>query len=704
MSENWRKDNAVALENEGARLEIVDKVTGRAKYANDYYLPNMLFAGFIRCPYGSAKVKSSDLSAARRVPGVLEVELTEDSGNYPGYRMGHVCAESSAALRDALAAIKIDWEIDRPRTDPNSLKTPPDKIKPPDNLAAAEAALAQSAAVIEATYATAVQTHCCLEPHVMVVDYRGDRAVVYASTQGTFSVAGDMAAVLGLRPNQVEVHCEHVGGGFGSKFGGGAEGELAARMSKKYNRPCRVSCDRKEEQLDTGNRPGSIQLYTLGAGSDGKIKGGRIVTYGIVGPRAGGGGASAGGGGGGGVPPPRRYNFGAVARSHEDVSLNGGHPRAMRAPGHPQGQFAVELAMDALAEKLNLDPLEFRLLNETSENRKAMLRAGAEIFGWAQKRKSAGTQPGPIKQGCGVAVGDWFNSPGNATITINVYRDGNVEVLSGSQDIGTGFRTLLVDIAHTHLSLPRQIVSAKVGVSNLPNGPASGGSVTSRLVAPRVFTACDMAREAVFKIVAREWGLGDPKSLAIENGVIKSGDKSIEWARACRLMSEEKLTVTTSEAGNYGGTNTGSDAVQFVDVEVDVETGIVRVTNVLALQEVGKPVNRRMIENQICGAVIQGISFALFEDRILNRQLGPMVNANMDMYKIAGPVDVPTITPIIWRGDPRAGVNSLGEPPAIPPPGAVACAVASAIGVQVRSLPITPAKVLAALAGKGGVS
>ena len=209
--------------------------------------------------------------------------------------------------------------------------------------------LGQGDVVVEAEYQTQVQTHCCLEPHGAVVDFRGDSATGYGSTQSNIGFRDDLAGQLQLKANQVESICEYVGGGFGSKFGIGVEGRLAAQMSQKYRRPCRVMCDRKEEQIDTGNRPGSMQYMKLGVSRDGEIHGGRIATWGSVGP-SGGGQSSGGGGGGGGVSNPSRYKFGTTAKTHEDVTLNGGYPTAMRAPGHPQAMFAIELMMDLMAE------------------------------------------------------------------------------------------------------------------------------------------------------------------------------------------------------------------------------------------------------------------------------------------------------------------------------------------------------------------
>jgi xanthine dehydrogenase YagR molybdenum-binding subunit len=695
---SYRDDNRVALENDAVRLDIVEKVCGKARYTADQYLPHMMWAAYLRSDFGGARLRSANVAAAKAIPGVLEVELEKKAGRYHGDRIGHVCAESRQALEAALAALDLKFSASWPRTRLEEERTSLKDLKPADNDADAQKVLDESDAVVEAEFQTQVQTHVCLEPHGAVVHFRGDSAVGYGSTQSNIAFRNDLARELGLRPDQVEFHCEYVGGGFGSKFGADNEGVLAARMSKKFGRPCRVICNRKEEHLDTGNRPGSIQHMQIGLARDGKIRGGRVATWGSVGP-TGGGQASAGGGGGGGVRNPSRYNFGTIAKVHEDVSLDGGYPRAMRAPGNPQAMFAIELMIDLLAARVGMNPLEFRLLNETNDLRRQMLKVGAEKIGWSN-RLPDGQSPGPIKRGFGIGVADWGNGGGQASIGVNVYRNGTVEVLSGAQDMGMGYRTMIGDVVRTHLGLPRELLVVKVGRGDLPPGPASGGSVTSRTTAPKGFMAAEMARDGVFKLVAKEWRLDNTLGLKLEGGAIHGDGKSIDWKKACQLMTDDHLSFTTDEDGPFRKKPTESEAVQFAEVLVDVETGVIRVARVVALQNVGLPVNRHTIENQICGAVIQGLSFCLFEDRILNRQTGAMVNSDMNMYKIAGPLDVPEIVPIIWREERDVGVNSLGEPPVIPTAGAIATAVANAIGVQVRSMPLTPDKVLAALSGK----
>ncbi|QEG33912.1 xanthine dehydrogenase family protein molybdopterin-binding subunit [Bythopirellula goksoeyrii] len=691
-------DNRVALENDAPRADILEKVTGKAKYTTDYYLPQMMWAAYIRSPGGRVQLRTPDLTAAKAVPGVLEIEIKKSGGGYHGDRLGHICADSRQALEEAMAALNLKFDQQTPRTSLEKEMTPLESLNPPENDGEVAEIIKHSELVVEAVYSTQVQTHCCLEAHGAVVDHKGSSAVGYGSTQSNIGFRDDLAQQLGLKANQVQSNCEYVGGGFGSKFGLGVEGRLASQMSLKYGRPCRVICNRKEEQIDTGNRPGSLQSMKLGLSLDGSIRGGRIATWGSVGP-TGGGQSSDGGGGGGGVRNPSRYQFGTIAKTHEDVTLNGGYPTAMRAPGHPQAMFAIELMMDLMAEKVGIDPLEFRIKNEKNATRQKMLRAGAELIGWSD-RQPAGSTDGPMKRGYGIGVADWWNSPGEATIAINVYRDGTIEVLSGAQDIGMGYRTLLRDILASQIGVPHELIVVKVGRGEYPPGPASGGSVTSRFTAPRAFQASDMARNAIFKLVAKEWGIQSFSDLECSDGFIKHQDNSISWLKACRLMNQDRISVSTSESGPYWKDPTQSEAVQFAEVNVDVETGIVRVKKIVAIQSVGLPVNRLAIENQVSGAVIQGLSYCLFENRILDRNTGTMVNANMDMYKIAGPLDVPEIVPIIWKPDREVGVNSVGEPPVIPTAGAIATAVANAIGVQVRSLPITPDKVLSALAEK----
>ena len=432
------------------------------------------------------------------------------------------------------------------------------------------------------------------------------------------------------------------------------------------------------------------------------MRGGKVATWGSVGP-TGGGQASGGGGGGGGVRNPSRYNFGTVAKVHEDVSLNGGYPRAMRAPGHPQAMFAIELMMDHLAETIGMDPLEFRLLERNERRAQEMLKVGAELIGWSEIARRAASRRARSSAGSASASAIGATAaagPRSASTSIATARS---KCVSGAQDIGMGYRTMIGDVVRTHLGLPRELLVVKVGRGDYPPGPASGGSVTSRATAPKAFVAADMAKDGMRKLVAKEWGLDDPTGVKLENGVF-NGRRQIDGMGQGLPADDGRSAVRspTNEDGDYWKKPTRQRGRAVCRRERRHRDRHRPVNKVVALQNVGLPVNRNTIENQITGAVIQGLSFCLFEDRILNRQTGAMVNPNMDMYKIAGPLDVPEIVPVIWREDRDVGVNSLGEPPVVPTPGAIATAVANAIGVQVRSMPLTPDKVLAAAAPQKG--
>ncbi len=682
------KDNApAAIEPDRSRVDATLKATGRARYTADVNLPNMAHAAFLYCPYGRARLRSYDEKAARAVPGVLEVSVRpRKQFVYCGQTAGHVCAETRQALDDAIAALKLEWEILPPATDPRvehekqigPLPPPLDAYRPAHRFADADklrrklAEAFERGPTVEATYETQIQTHCTLEPHCAVADVRDDGAVLYVSTQGTMQAHREAAGVLQIRQSQLVVHCEHIGGGFGSKLNGvGPEGRLALELSRRLRRPVKVVNDRSREQLDTGCRPGSIQSMKFALGDDGRPIGGLVHVAGVTGPER----------TGAGVRNPARYRLGEVLRSSAAIGLSVGGARPMRAPGHPQGMFAVDSFVDELAAAAGLDPLEYRRRLDPNEIRLRMYALGAERIGWDRRPKPDGSGPlidGRYRRGIGVGVGDWPAFPSQAQIRIDVFRDGTVRVLSGTQDIGTGTRTVLRAVAADQLGIDPELVSSDCGNSTYPPGPTSGGSVTTHTITPAIRDAAERAKQELRRLTGRD------------------AHDTPSWLAACRKIPGESFTVLGRTNPAFWGTGS-SEAVQFAQVRVDVHTGNVFVERVVALQNCGQTIGRLTAENQIIGAVIQGISYALYEEKILDPQRGAMLNANLEQYKILGPRDCPEIIPILWNEGEDRGARSLGEPPVIPTAGAVANAVSNALGVRVRSLPITPAKVLAAL-------
>jgi xanthine dehydrogenase YagR molybdenum-binding subunit len=670
-----------SIDDDASRLDGLAKVTGAAKYAKDTYLDRSVFIGFIRCPLGAAVLEGSDAVAAKSAPGVLEVEIDAKECTYHGQPVGHVVAESPLALKRALAALKLKWKRRQVNTRISDSVT---SLPAPD--AKAAKILEGAELKLEAVYSTPVQTHSSLETHGGVVDHRGDRATIYASTQGTSSVKDGIGSALGLNQSEFEVICEYIGGGFGSKLGGpGKEMTLAAKISAKYKRPAYLFCNRAEEHLDTGNRPSSQTLVRIGFKKDGTILGGEIRTWGGVGVGRGGGGVNI---------PSGRYAFGEIDKNHQDVSLNAGGPRPFRAPGHPQGAFAEELMVDELAAATGLDPLALRRKLLTDSVYAEMFDLGEKLIGW-KDRKPNGAQDSVVRVGYGVGTTNWRSaSPGgNAEVVIN--RDGSVESRTGTQDIGTGQRTTMGVVTAHAIGIPLSLVTVRIGHSTLPPGPGSGGSVTSPTTAPTMTAAAAAAKEKFLEFVARQ-SQAAPAELTVDAGnVLRSGKPFLTWAEACsRLPSEGVLGSASTGEGGKGS----SQGAQFVRLEIDSETGIIRVRHVIAIQSCGRVICRKTAESQIIGGVIQGLSYALFENRILDRNVGAMVNPNFEWYKVLGPGDMPHVEPVLWTHG-QTGVKALGEPPTVPTAGAVACAVFNALGRPIRDLPFTPDKVLAALQG-----
>ncbi len=684
-------NNNVAMENTLPRPDVREKVTGAARYTADQFPGNVIYARYIRFPFAQGKIASAKLDRARKVPGVLELELDTDTEyQYCGHRMGHVVAESSDAIYDAIAALNIKYDIEKGRNDPKKFYDGPPEPSADEAQQLSEI-YDKADVVVESSYETQIQTHSSLETHCCVVDHKGDSADVWASTQAVSGYYGGMRGITGLKDSTLTIHSEFVGGGFGSKFGPGPEGRLAADSSKKYGRPCRAVLDRREEHLDTGNRPGSIQYMKIAATKDGKMLGGRVDCQSVVGWQP----------GRGGCRNPSLYEFGDIVRTESDIPLSAGLPAAFRAPGFPQGSFALESMMDELSAKLAIDPVEFRILNETSNRRKKQWTRGAELIGW-KDRKPDGSQNGTIVTGYGCGGAQWFNVSGDCGVDCTIYRSGDVEVRVGIQDIGTGTSAVAVDTVCDHLGLTRDVVTGKVGNSDYPNGPASGGSTVTRVAVPALKDAAQNAMKALGEIAAKEWGV-TMRDIAYKDGQFRSrGGESMSWREAAGLMSDEKLSVTGKHNRDFWGDGT-SDGVQFAKVEVDRETGIVRAKKIVVVQACGKPVNRLTLENQYYGGVIQGVSYALLEDRRLDPQVGGMVNADFLGYKIAGSLDLPEIVADFDWNEDDTGARSVGEPVTIPTSGAIANAVANALGVRVRSLPITPQRVLEAIE-KGGKS
>lgn len=713
VSTPWGADARLAVVGtDVARVDGAAKASGAAKYTYDVARPGLAFAKAARSPHAHARVKSIGLDAVKGMPGVLAaISLDRAVATYAGQPVAAVCAETEAQLDDALAALQIEYEalphvVDATEAQaegaPRVADGKPNAGNPGGGTAGKpDEALKAAEVKVSAEYRTQIQTHSALETHGSVAEFDAEgNLTLWCSTQGTAGVRNDAAQVGNLPVSKVRVITEFMGGGFGAKLGMDFVDRLAIQMAKTTGRPVRCMNDRREEHLAGGNRPDSVQKLTLGGLRDGTLTVITGTTYGTSGN--GQGGANAANSALYDIPNRRIEQWG--------VSTHTGIGRAFRAPGHPQGIFALESLVDEFATALGMDPLDVRRMNDRHPVRRLEWPIGAKRIGWAaNRRKVAGSDPGPVKRGLGCAGGVWGNfGGGNWRIDVAVARDGSVVVSSGVQDIGTGTKTVLAAIVAEELGISAGDVTVRIGDTRYPDGPGSGGSVTTTSIAPAAREAGRAAREGLVAAVAKAWGV-EPEAVTVERGrfTAKGGASTATFSKACSALGQEGLSVSGTRPKDFGDAVSGQNGgVQFADVTVDVETGVIRVTKVVAVHDAGRIIAPLLARNQVNGGVIQGVSYALFEERRLDRTQGDMVNPTLDTYRVCGMADCPEIDVVLLEGSNGkniAGTMGLGEPATVPTSAAIANAVFNAIGVRVRELPMTPARVLAALsAAKGG--
>jgi xanthine dehydrogenase YagR molybdenum-binding subunit len=704
------------------------KVTGAAKYPSDIVLPGMLYAKMVSATVPHAKVISVDTSGAEKHPGVkavhvlervlLSAEVLDKSKEIPskypivrysGQPIAAVAATSPQAASEAAALIKVQYEplpfvlsADRARqpNSPQVFPAPaaqaesagggggeenlaqngnvrgPDKGKPKGDV---QKGFADSTAIIEAAYRTQVQTHSALETHGVVADWKPEMLTVYASTQHTLSVRDELAEIFKLPKSKVRVITEYMGGGFGAKFGAGNVGVVAAHLSQKAGAPVKLFSDRKEEHWTGGNRPDSQAEVKLGASKDGKLQAIQFISHGTAGVGTGAGTAG---------PAQAMYDCPNVYTEEYDVFTNASPGAAFRAPGHPQGCFALEQAMDELAHKLGMDPVALRDLNDQSQARREERRIGAEKFGWKEKYRKPNSDPGPIKRGAGFAQAVWYRIVNmDSACEVRIHKDGSVEALSAVQDIGGGIKTVIAQVVAEELGIQPSQVHVTIGDTQSPPGPPSGGSMTTGSITPAVRNAAYKAKQQLLDAVKPALRGQDPANLSLKQLAAK--------------LPTETISATARRSPEYGKRERMFlGGVQFAEVAVDTETGVIKVERVVAVHDCGRPMNILQLESQVNGGVLQGISYALYENRRLDRNTGLMVNPNLEQYKIVGAMEAPKIEAhfiedYIARSSTDAG--GIGEPATIPTSAAIANAFFNATGVRLRELPMNPPRVLAAL-------
>ncbi len=727
------------------RIDGPARVTGAAEYTSDVRLPRMLWGVVKRSPHPHARIRAIDTSPARALPGVVDILTHENCGDiswydesrlldstvrYHGEEVACIVAEDEQTALDALDLIAVEYEVLHHVVDIEAAAEPTAPqihpgLKPGGNRTAEpstylrgnmEQGISEADVTVAASYRTPCALHSSFETHGSVVSWEADELTVWDSTQNIFGVRSGVASKLGLPLAKVRVISRYMGGGFGSKNDVGKYTILAAIASRRTGRPVRIMLSREEEFLSAGHRPPAIVNVELGAKRDGRLTFIRARSLSTPGAHGRGGFQVCG-------PFREYYQCDNVETVQDAVYTNTGPACAFRAPGYVEGTFALESAMDELAGKLGMDPLELRIRNHAERNQprdmpysqKHLLEAyeqGATAIGWKGRRDTASptatggrhAASGTVR-GIGMASQGWGGGgspPSYALVRLNP--DGTFDVMTGTHDLGTGTKTVMTQVAAEELGVGMDRIHITIGDTlTCPYSLLSAGSLTVPSVGPTVRAAAHDAKRQILDIAGSLLDV-DPGRLSVADGVISdSGDSS-------RTVSVDEIAA---KIGNYmvigkgaRGPNPSDVSVntfgaQFAEVEVDTSTGEVRVLRVVAAHELGRVLNPLTLSSQIEGGVFQAAGLALMEERVLDPATGRFVNPNFSEYRLPTTFDVPKVESL-FIGPPdeqsnNTGAKGAGEPPIIPTAAAIANAVSSAIGVRIRELPLTRERVLAAL-------
>jgi len=571
----------------------------------------------------------------------------------------------------------------------------------PDN------AFKQSEVVSEGVYGCPVITHCCLESHGSMSEWTdNDHLFARVSTQNVSGLAGQFAQALKIPAGNVHVHQDHVGGGFGSKFGVDRWGIYTAQVSQKAGgKPVRYMLERDAELEVAGCRPSAFARVKVGAKKDGTLLAWESHSWGTGGP-----------GSAGGPPMPYVVNIPNQRKQHTNVRTNIGPARAWRAPNHPQGCLITMSAIDDLAAKLNMDPLDLILKNiqltapsndefhRADTYRDELLKA-ADLIEWKKKWHPRGQGTGPVKHGVGLAIHTWGGRGHDSNCQLTIHPDGSVDIKMGSQDLGTGTRTCILIVAADSLGLTMDQIQLNIGDNQYPADGGSGGSTTIGGVSSSTRRAAVDALSALFEKVAPALN-AQPPDLEAVNGTIRvksDPSRSITWKNACAKLGTQPIQVVGKNPGPGNLISSGVGGAIMADASVDIETGVVKLNKMVCVQDCGLIINMKTAESQCYGALIMGIATTLYEEKVMDPTTGRMLNPNMDFYRLAGIGDIPELVVhmMTGKGYDERGPIGLGEPPTVGPAAAISNAVANAIGVRVPFLPITPDRVVAAL-NQGG--
>jgi xanthine dehydrogenase YagR molybdenum-binding subunit len=728
------------------RVDGLAKVSGGARYAADFDVPRLVHAVLVTTTIAKGRVAAIRSQRASAVPGVLLVMTHENAPKLPAAAQGSnppgeraltllqdatvryngepvavVVAQTLESARHAAQLLEIDYDAEKATLEFEaalpSAYTPKalTQGKPDASWGDAASAFANAPVQHTATYSTPMENHNPMEPHATLAEWHGDQLTVHDSTQGVTGARKALAKKLGIEPENVHVICPYVGGGFGGKGSAWSHVVLAAMAARELGRPLRLVVERTQMFGPVGYRPRTQQRIALGATADGKLL---SITHDVVSPTS----TFEDWVESSALVTRMLYACANVSTQHRLVKLNLGTPTFQRAPGESTGSYALESAMDELAYKLNVDPLELRLRNYadaepesgkpfSSKSLRDCYRVGAERFGWSRRSVAPRSmRDGEKLLGWGMATATYPANRQPTKVRVRVLADGSAVVQCATQDLGTGTYTIITQVAADALGLAPERIKVEIGDSALPEAPVSGGSMTAASVTPAVQAAALQARALLVAAA-----LSDPAS-PLHNVDATQIDSVSGWlqSRADPGKRDSYPAIIARSGGHAVEANAEAkldDATKkkyamhsfgavFCEVEVDETLGTIRVRRVVGSYGVGRILNAKTAHSQLVGGIIWGVGMGLLEQTIVDTQSGRVLNANLAQYHVPINADVNDIDVTFVDEDDRefnpTGAKGVGEIGITGVAAAIANAVFHATGKRFRDLPITPDRLLGA--------
>jgi len=709
--DQWPEGPQSVVGRPAAKIDGYERARGEARYTADVLLPGMLQTALLRSPHARARLRRIDLKRASQAPGVRavigpEVQWLTGEPNYEGEPVAAVAADTFAQARDAVALIDVEWEELEPLLDPEEAVRRGSLIGEARKYARGdfERGLAEADVVVEAEYRTQTLNHNPLETNQAVCEWRGDGLDVYLSTQAIWWARNHLAKAFDLPLDKVRVICEYMGGGFGAKDGEGDHMFIAAELARRTGRPVRCAMTRREENIVAGNRNATIQRVVAAARSDGTLTalGGEYwCSLGWEGwlPSTSG-------------PLQLLYDCANVRTTEYPAKLNLPPMAAFRAPGFVEGAWSLECLLDRLAAQLDLDPLELRRRNyansDTVDGRPYSSKNLMECYRraephWNKRHEVRARSDETWKRGVGMASQIWYGAGGPPSYAwVRLGSDGRVNVVTAMQDIGTGTRTAMAQIAAEELGLPLDRIEVQVGDSARgPYASVSGGSSTLASMGPAVRAAAADAARQLIEIAAQRYDR-EERLLSLQGGQVVSADGG-SWPieEITGILEDGQILGKGGRGPNPAGMRVLTFGVQVAEVAVDIETGEVVVERIYAVHDVGRIINPLGARSQVEGGIIQALGHTFSEVRLDDPHSGTVLTRTLDAYKLPTIADVPEIE-CEFVDVPDAhltnlGSKGLGEPPIIPTAAAIGNAIRDATGAEVTSLPITREEILRAL-------